>query len=370
MANFCSNPLPCLVSLTAFRIRGAASGLLLLLLPAFGLSAQVPIPGAPVDSEQVLYRNLADSTVLMGFLTLPEGPGPHPGVVLLSVAGTDPIVDHLKALGIAVLLPVRRGGLAAVETLLQASYAELGSDAAAALAYLRTRPDVDAHRIGLIGQADDAPAALLAVVEGGETVPLALIAPPAFPGREIFRLEQVGLALSAGESAESLERLERLVDRIVEIILGGESYRARASRLHALLATSDTRLPYNASFPTDEGQIHFFSSPIWYDRIAFEPESVLAQLPGPVLLLVGAEDAYTPTRPYLEAVRRGLAGAPSTDVLVCLLPGRTRHTFTPQGIAALSDWLHPRLLGHPTDTFPAGESLGCREPEPDFKEKR
>src|SRR2546428_13264066 len=88
-------------------------------LLAAPLAAQATTPA--YRSEQVRYQNLKDSTLLMAELELPTGRGPFPGVVLLSIAGTDPIVDKLTSLGYAVLIPVRRG-FVAVEPLLAATY--------------------------------------------------------------------------------------------------------------------------------------------------------------------------------------------------------------------------------------------------------
>src|SRR5690606_19061441 len=100
----------------------------------------------------VVYRSEVDGTVLTGSLTLPAGAGPHPGVVVLSIAGPDPLVDRLARSGYAVLIPVRRG-FVSVEPLLRATYQNLADDAYAAVTYLRGRADVDGGALALLGQA-------------------------------------------------------------------------------------------------------------------------------------------------------------------------------------------------------------------------
>ncbi|MBI4520842.1 MAG: hypothetical protein HY701_08375 [Gemmatimonadetes bacterium] len=272
--------------------------------------------GAPYRTEQVSYRNAQDSTYLPAVLTLPRGRGPHPGVVLLSIAGADPLIDRLVGLGYMVLRPERRG-FVAVEPLLQATYYDLAQDALAGLDYLRSRPEVDARALSLIGQADDAPAAMLASVASLDSIPLILVAPPGFPGREVFRLEQHGLAQRRGDRPQALDALDRLVDQISSIVLSESSAYLRSYRLGALMAASDVRLPYNAAFPDDEGQIHFFSSPLWHDRLAFDPEQLLARLHAPVLVLIGMDDPDTPLDAYMAAVRRGLARSQSQDATRC-----------------------------------------------------
>jgi hypothetical protein len=93
----------------------------------------------------------------------------------------------------------------------------------------------------------------------------------------------------------------------------------------------------------DEAQMRFLGSRIWHDRLAFEPEAVLADLTGPVLLLVGAAEANTPMPRYLEAVRRGLDAAASDDVTVCRVQGRTRHAFSGASLDAMTAWLSDRV---------------------------
>lgn len=312
--------------------------------------------------EAVIYLNPTDSVHLTATLFLPPGgvagaagQEPRPGVVLLSVAWTDPMVERLTNLGFAVLTPVRRG-FVAVEPLLRATYGDLAADARAGLAYLRSRPDVDGGALALMAQADDAPPAMLASAELGGEVPLVLLAPPGFPGREVFRLEQRGLAERDGYGARALEALNRYLEDIADAILEERTPFLRALRLRALMADSDVRLPFNAALPNNQNQVHHLSSPIWHDRFDFQPEEVLATLEAPVLILIGTEDPNTPILAYLEAIRRGLAAASSTDSTLCLLPGRTRHSFTEAGVAVIADWLVERVGSGTAGGVEAGAS--------------
>jgi len=339
-------------------VRRRASLLAAALLVGGGMGMDV-LPFAPPLSaqgvgevprgESVMYLNEADSVYLTATLFLPsEGardaaaPAPHPGVVLLSMAGTDRVVDRLTTLGFAVLVPVRRG-FVAVEPLLRATYGDLAADTRAGLAYLGSRPEVDGASLVLMAQADDAPPAMLASSELGGGVPLVLLAPPGFPGREVFRLEQRGAAERGGYGPSALDALDRYLEAIADAILGESTSFLRAQRLRAVMAESDVQLPFNAAFPNDQDQVHHLASAIWHDRFAFQPEEALAAMEAPTLILIGNEDPNTPLLAYLEAVRRGLAGAPSTDATLCLVPGRTRHSFTAAGVDVIAAWLVERV---------------------------
>lgn len=331
----------------------------LLLLCSLGGGSLAPAlsaqdAGAPFRTERVMYVNHEDSTYLTATLTLPPGAGPHPGVVLLSIAGVDSLVSRLIEAGLAVLVPVRRG-FVAVEPLLQATYQDLAEDAQAAVDYMRDRPDVDEAAVSMIGQGDDSPAAMMAAAASPDPIPLVLLAPPGFPGREVFRLEQGGMAERRSFRRDAVRAVEELADRIAQIVLEEENPYFREYRLLELLATSEARLPYNAAFPTDESQVHFFASPLWKDRLAFEPEPVLARLKGPTLVLIGEEDLDTPMDAYLENVRRGLAQAAGADRAVCVVPERIRHSFSAAAIATVVGWVR----GGSSDGGPAARPAGC-----------
>ncbi len=305
----------------------------------------------PRSPREVQYVNAEDGTELTGYLSVPYGAESVPAVVLLSIAGIDPVTERLLDAGYAVLAPTRRG-FVAVEPLLQATYADLGGDLRAALEYLGTVPGVDTRRLAVVAQADDAPPALLSMAAASSPVPLALLAPPAFSGVDEFRREQRAMARRDGARPDELRALDEYIDRIAEIALSRVEPYVREYRLDALRASSPVQLPRNAAFPMDARQAHFFASPLWRDRLAFEPQVALGLLRSPALVMIGADEANTPIDAYLDSIRRGLAAARTDDTTVCLVPGRTRHSFTPRSMDVLVEWLDRR--SSPDASAPSG----------------
>lgn len=350
------------------------AGLIALPTPSVALVATTTIrqsstapPATSRPAEDVSWLNEGDGTLLRGTLVLPRAPdGPRPGVVVLSIAGTDRLVSRLENDGYVVLLPVRRG-FVEVEPLLRATFADLGADIAAAVRYLRSRPEVDAGAIGVVAQGDDTPPALASAAASDDAVPMVLLAPPAYPGVGTFRREQRSLAERDGASAEELEALDRYVDGIADIVLTESGTFGRVYRLEALRAGSPVQLPNNAAFPSDERQARFFASALWRDILAFEPRGAYAQLRSPVLVLLGSEDPNTSAGDWLDSVEAGLSGSGSEDATACLIPGRTRHAFTDTGIATIAEWLGERLVSGAADGADrrAGETVSpARVPRP------
>ena len=305
-------------------------------------SAQGFATSAP--GERVTYQNPVDGTILSGMLVVPEGEGPFPGVVLLTLAGADELVGGLNRLGWAVLYPVRRG-MGTPEHLLQARFQNLSNDVRAATEYLRSRPEVDGAVIGLIAQAGESMAGVMAAIDPPYPVFLVLISTTGLPGYESFAIEQRWLARERNYDVQALLDLDEFLARLTEIILSESSPALRAARSRALMYESDVALPRNpASFPlSTEGQVRFFSSRWWRDYFLFRPDSVLAQVRSPVLVLMGEGDPLTPYQQHIPPIRRSLAEAPTDDVTVCLLPGRTQHSFSQVALDVIEEWILNRV---------------------------
>ena len=75
----------------------------------FGVTIGAFGPARLKAQDIVDFASAGDGVALDAVLTLPEGEGPFPAVVLLSIAGTAPLVERLVSDGLAVFAPERRG---------------------------------------------------------------------------------------------------------------------------------------------------------------------------------------------------------------------------------------------------------------------
>lgn len=287
-------------------------------------------------TEQVRFSS-RDGTSLGAVLTVPESGSARVGVVLYTLAAADALIDELVGHGYAVLQPQRRG-LTSVEPLLQATFQDLADDVHAAVEYLGSRPELGEAPVAVIAQYDDTPAALIAAV--ADPLPLVLLSPPAFPGTETFRLEQRAVGISHGHSPEALDELDEYVDRLTGVVLSEPSQALREYRLRAFLDQSGVQLPRAVNFTlTEEGQVHFLTSPWFFDRFAFQPSEIVSRLAGLTLILIGLDDTSTPLERYLPTTWSALAAAPTRQAALCLVKGRTRHGFSPGVVAVIGKWL-------------------------------
>lgn len=165
---------------------------------------QEPKPPYPYRAEDVTYPSA--KITLAGTLTLPDGPGPFPAVLMITgsgqqdrdetTAGHKPflvLADALTRAGIAVLRVDDRGvggsggDLAESDTAASSdtasAYDGLAADALAGVVYLTGRAEVDPRKVGLFGHSEGGCLApLVAQRAGGAVAFVAMMAGPAVPG--------------------------------------------------------------------------------------------------------------------------------------------------------------------------------------------
>ena len=141
-----------------------------------------------------LVRRLDDFTVekdvsftngdvrLVGDLTLPKTPGPHPAVILIhGCCGSKPTRDfgywstYLAHHGIAVLAYDRRGGGASGGDFNSATYDDVAGDVVAGFDMLTQRRDIDPKRIGVFGMSNGGYVAPLAVARAGGRIAFVVV---------------------------------------------------------------------------------------------------------------------------------------------------------------------------------------------------
>src|SRR5690606_13659351 len=125
---------------------------------------QEPKPPFDYKSEDVTFINTIDNLKLAGTLTLPKKKGKHPVVIIISGSGPQNrdgdmfghkpyyvLADQLTKNGIGVLRFDERGVGVSEGNFETASIKELSTDVTSAIAYLKSRNDINVSKIGLIG---------------------------------------------------------------------------------------------------------------------------------------------------------------------------------------------------------------------------
>ncbi|WP_428150965.1 alpha/beta hydrolase family protein [Brevundimonas sp.] len=327
--------------------------------PAGPARPQTPVPPFPYAAEDVTFRNDGAGITLSGTLTVPEGEGPFPAAVLLTGSGAqdrdETIFDHkpfavwadaLTRRGIAVLRYDDRGVGGSGGGTVDDTSEDFATDAAAAIAFLRTRPDIDATRIGLMGHSEGGTTAPLAVSEGASAAFMVMLAGPAVTGADIITEQAARLAEAAGASADQVAETRRVQGEVMAAVVRNKDDGQAAARdvEAALVAAGQSAEQAHAG-------VRVLSSP-WYRFFAsHDPAPALAALHIPVLAVYGGKDLQVPADQNAAALARI---QPRAEIVV--LPGLNHlmqtagtglpgeygtitETLAPEAIATVTNWI-------------------------------
>jgi len=306
--------------------------------------------------EEAVTFDAAPGVRLSGTMTLPVGPGPFPAALLISgsgrndrdesVAGHKPMMvlaDALTRHGYAVLRYDKRGAGQSTGNFDAATTIDFAHDAAAALAYLHRRPDVDGARIGVIGHSEGGTiGALLGVRDPSlnYVVMMAGFATPAAPlvAEQIRRVD-----LANGVPRTLADQTYELNSKLFRAIAEAKGKEDAEQRVRAILSKS---VPAPSKQQSDQA-LMFADMPYMRFILGYDPTPSLKRLRVPVLALAGTKDLVVPPDVNLPALKRSLAQDP--DLKVVELDGlnhffQPAKTGLPQEFAIIEETLAPTAI--------------------------
>ena len=303
---------------------------------------QTPTPPYPYREVEVTYEGGAADVRLSGTLTIPDGAGPFPAVVLVHGSGPNDrnetvfghdvfkvLADHLTRSGIAVLRFDKRGIKASTGDYAGATTADFAADAEAGVAYLRTRPEIRANAIGLIGHSEGGAAAPMIAARNATVAFIVMMAGPGRPGSEI-NLSQVRIAgRLGGASTDQIEAGVASARELYAAITGA------ADGDKAYAAARGIYLARHMSEADADGAAKHMSSNWFRFFLTYDPVPALQRVKCPVLAINGSKDTQVFAAEDLAAIKNALANNPNAEVRE--LPG-LNHLFQTAKTGAVSEY--------------------------------
>ena len=289
--------------------------------------------------EEITFRT--GDVTLNGWFVKPDGPGPHPAVVLLHGAGPQP-GDGMPAKiygnaflrsGVAVLTYDKRGVGSSGGTFVRNRYRDFIEDGISAVRYLKSRPDVAAGGIGLVGNSESGWFVPEIAHRAGDVTFIINRVGPALPWIETNLWENRHELLKAGVDGETLEESLRLREQVWRFVLevdadpalaGGETWR----RIDAELAAFDrSGGNYIQKLPNyDSAYYRNLAAYIGYD-----PQPYIEQIKIPMLYVYAENDEIVPTSDsvaYLQA----LPAREGREIEIRVIPGVQHTMFSVAGL--------------------------------------
>ncbi|HEY5711255.1 MAG TPA: alpha/beta hydrolase [Allosphingosinicella sp.] len=309
---------------------------------------QMPRPPFPYRAEEVRFANpRAPGVTLAGTLTLPPGPGPFPAAILITGSGPQDrdesvfthkpfavLADRLTRAGIAVLRYDDRGTAASTGAYAGATSADFATDANAAFAFLRARPEIDRRAIGFVGHSEGGLIAPLAGRDNPEVAFFVLLAGPGTPTPRLMEAQRRAIGHSQGVSDADLDRSVPVQSAFYAAAASDGDAEAVKAGLRAAL-TDDMLRAAGVPLAQRDAMAAGAADP-WFRYFArYDPRPALAAIRVPVLALNGGLDLQVVAADNLAGIAAALAG--HGDVTVRELPG-LNHMFQTARTGAVGEY--------------------------------
>ncbi len=344
---------------------------------------QTPKAPFPYLSEEVAYDHALTpaSAHLSGTLTKPTGRGPFPVALLITGSGQQDrdetmfdhkpfavLADYLTRRGIAVLRVDDRGTGSSSGGTYGLTSADFAMDVVAGIDYLKTRPDINPKKIGLIGHSEGGMIAPIAAVERPDDVAfMVLLAAPGIPGIDLTAVQNTALLKSTGIDSQKAEAYSSLYKALAKTAIEApDSATAYRNATAAFATWQSTASPstvaeliivagYDSTQQLIRVLIEASRSPWMSHLLAYDPATNISKLTCPVLALNGEKDIQVDAVLNLNGIDRAVR-ADNKRVTTQVMPGLNHlfqhcktctvaeyaeltETFAPEALQLIGDWL-------------------------------
>ena len=319
-------------------------------------------------SEDVVFQNTSANIALSGTLTLPQKEGVFPTVILITGSGAQNrdeellghkpfliISDYLTKNGIGVLRYDDRGVGQSEGDFKTSTSSDFATDVESAIAYLKTRKEIDKKKIGLIGHSEGGLIAPMVASKSKDVAFIVLLAGTGIPGDQILLLQQKLIGKASGVSDEDLQKNEITNRTIFDLVKKSTSIEQLktdlTSYIEQLLKENSDVKKTNGMSDEDFVNLHITQivNPWMLYFIKHNPAPTLEKVKCPVLAINGEKDLQVPPKENLEAIKKALTKGGNKKIKTMELPN-LNHLFqecdtgSPEEYATIEQTFSPIAL--------------------------
>ena len=331
---------------------------------------QEPKPPFPYQIEEVAFQN--GDINLAGTLTVPQGDGPFPAVLLISGSGLQDrdetvfghkpfwvLADHLSRAGIAVLRVDDPGIGKSTPHPEPPTTADFATDVEAGVTFLKR--DDRIGTVGLIGHSEGGIIAAIVASRRDDIGFVVLMAGPGVPGAELLLKQNERIFDGMGIVGERKETLLTLLDRLFTTLTSDMTEDEMRQQVDEIVRK---QFEINGIPPAqqDETQVQAAVEQVlnpWMRYfLAFDPRPALEATRVPVLALNGELDVQVDAEQNLTAIDAALEKGDNHNVTVHRLPKHNHlfqraktglineyavieETISPEVLDLIRDWIVP-----------------------------
>ena len=317
---------------------------------------QDPQPPFNYHIEEVTFVNEKEGNTLVGTLTIPEGEGPFPAMVLVSGSGQQDrdeelmnhrpfwiIADYCALHGIAVLRYDDRGIGGSTGEVENATTMDFSYDAEAAFDYLRNRKEINASKVGILGHSEGGVINFMVAERRPEVAFLVSLAGPSVNGIEVLKEQQAAILRASGMSEEAVQFSSNANAQLFDIIEASND-RVEADSLMRQLVKG-----WGYSEELTEQTVSQMTMPWMYYFLKYDPTEAIVKTNCPALLLNGSKDLQVIASQNLPGYEKIIADYGKTNLTLRELPDLNHlfqhcETGSPNEYFEIEETISPEVL--------------------------
>ena len=317
---------------------------------------QDPQPPFNYHIEEVTFVNEKEGNTLAGTLTIPEGDGPFPAMVLVSGSGQQNrdeelmnhrpfgvIADYCARHGIAVLRYDDRGIGGSDGEVYNATSMDFSYDAEAAFDFLRSHNHIDASRVGILGHSEGGIINFMVAARRPEVAFLVSLAGPAVNGVEVLKEQQKAILRASGMTEEAVQFSSNVNAQLFDIIQASSNREEADSLMRQLVKGWG----YNEELT--EQTVSQMTMPWMYYFLKYDPTEAIVQTQCPALLLNGTKDLQVIASQNLSAYERIIVEHGKTNLTLREMPDLNHlfqhcETGSPNEYFTIDETISPEVL--------------------------
>jgi alpha/beta superfamily hydrolase len=325
----------------------------------------------PYYSENIYFENKKANITLAGTLTLPQKKGLFPVVILITgsgrqnrdqeIFGRKPfliIADYLTKNGMAVLRYDDRGVAESTGDFKTATSADFATDVESAIAYLKTRSEIDNQKIGLIGHSEGALIAPMVAAKSKDVNFIVMLAGLGMQGGELLLLQKELIDKAAGTPENIIQSSKAINTKLVDMVMKSKDDETLRKNI-----TTEAMAAYKADSSVEflfdqkiSDIANILTSPWVKYLIKYNPHQDLKKVKCPVLALNGDKDLQVPPAENLSEIEQALKSGKNKDITIKQMEGMNHffqeckngspseyftnpQTFSPIALKEITEWI-------------------------------
>ncbi|HUM65935.1 MAG TPA: CocE/NonD family hydrolase [Chitinophagaceae bacterium] len=341
---------------------------------------QNPKAPFPYRSEDVFYDSKTAGVKLAATITIPEGKGPFPSILLISGSGPQNrdeellghkpfavLADYLTRKGYIVLRVDDRGIGKSTGDFATATSADFASDANGGIDYLLTRPEVNKKKIGIMGHSEGGMIAPMIAASRKDIDFIVMMAGPGVKIIEMMAAQNAAVLRSAGISDAASTAYTDFYREVVKTILSSPDTAAAIESGRKVLQNWVSKTPdslvaqlgishANVQEQMISSMVQQISTPWFRYFFNHDPQPNLQKLRCKVLAINGSRDVQVVSQQNLSGIEQAFKKSKLKTYEIKELPGlnhlfqtcnkctlqeyeELEETFSPVALDFIGNWL-------------------------------